>query len=88
MFFLRTPEHGLRIPSPSESLPGRAEPLPVPAVHFVSGAPLSTRNCSATRSISTAGIGMFAPKQSPGVTAALTMPSVSCAATDCMASAE
>ena len=31
MFFLRTPEHGLRIPSPSESLPGRAEPLPVPA---------------------------------------------------------
>jgi peptide-methionine (S)-S-oxide reductase len=28
------------IPSPSEALPGRAEKLPVPAKHFVSGAPL------------------------------------------------
>ena len=30
----------LRMPSPSEALPGRAEPLPVPDAHFVNGARL------------------------------------------------
>jgi len=30
----------LRIPTPAEALPGRAEPLPVPATHFVSGNPM------------------------------------------------
>ena len=30
----------LRIPSPEEALPGRAERMPVPARHFVNGAPL------------------------------------------------
>ena len=32
--------HKLRMPSPSEALPGRAEPLPVPDAHFVNGARL------------------------------------------------
>jgi peptide-methionine (S)-S-oxide reductase len=31
----------LRIPSPSEALPGRADKMPVPKTHFVNGAPLS-----------------------------------------------
>src|SRR3954470_13962679 len=30
-----------RMPSKEEALPGRAEPMPVPAKHFVNGAPLS-----------------------------------------------
>lgn len=30
----------LNIPSPKEALPGRAEPMPVPAHHFVNGNPL------------------------------------------------
>jgi len=30
----------LRIPTPEQALPGRPEPLPVPATHFVNGAPL------------------------------------------------
>ncbi|HWW94296.1 MAG TPA: peptide-methionine (S)-S-oxide reductase, partial [Vicinamibacteria bacterium] len=30
----------LRMPSPAEALPGRAERMPVPARHFVLGTPL------------------------------------------------
>ena len=30
----------LRLPTPEEALPGREQPVPVPARHFVSGAPL------------------------------------------------
>ncbi|MCI0571009.1 MAG: peptide-methionine (S)-S-oxide reductase MsrA [Myxococcaceae bacterium] len=32
--------HKLRIPSPGEALPGRSEPIPVPAKHAVLGTPL------------------------------------------------
>jgi peptide-methionine (S)-S-oxide reductase len=32
--------HKLQLPSPEEALPGRSERMPVPASHFVSGAPL------------------------------------------------
>ena len=32
--------HKLRMPSPDEALPGRAVRMPVPAKHFVNGAPL------------------------------------------------
>ncbi len=35
------PSHGL--PSPDEALPGRSERMPVPARHYVSGAPLEGR---------------------------------------------
>ncbi|HAM58190.1 MAG TPA: peptide-methionine (S)-S-oxide reductase, partial [Candidatus Rokubacteria bacterium] len=31
----------LGLPSPAEALPGRTEPMPVPAKHFVNGAPLT-----------------------------------------------
>jgi peptide-methionine (S)-S-oxide reductase len=34
------PSAKTRLPLPSEALPGRSTPLPVPASHFVSGAPL------------------------------------------------
>ncbi len=30
----------LKMPRPEDALPGRAEPMPVPATHFVNGAPL------------------------------------------------
>jgi peptide-methionine (S)-S-oxide reductase len=44
LFLRRSPmlfsSRKLRIPSPEEALPGRAEKMPVPAKHFVSGAPL------------------------------------------------
>ena len=33
--------HKLRMPTPAEALPGRAERMPVPARHFVNGHPLS-----------------------------------------------
>ena len=33
-------EQKLRIPEENEALPGRAQAIPVPATHFVSGAPL------------------------------------------------
>jgi peptide-methionine (S)-S-oxide reductase len=39
MLFFRDPRK-LRLPSPAEALPGRPTPLPVPAAHFVNGAPL------------------------------------------------
>ncbi len=35
-----TSRHKLAMPSPEEALPGRTEPLPVPAQHAVSGRPL------------------------------------------------
>jgi peptide-methionine (S)-S-oxide reductase len=35
-----SPSSKLKIPTPEEALPGRAEKMPVPPVHFVSGAPL------------------------------------------------
>jgi peptide-methionine (S)-S-oxide reductase len=31
----------LKVPSPSQALPGRAEPMPVPAKHYVLGTPLA-----------------------------------------------
>ena len=34
-------EQKLRIPSPDEALPGRAQPMPVPERHFVLGTPLA-----------------------------------------------
>lgn len=33
--------HKIRMPRPEEALPGRAEPMPAPARHFVSGHPMS-----------------------------------------------
>ena len=34
-------QRSLRMPSPTEALPGRAAPMPVPARHFVNGHPLA-----------------------------------------------
>jgi peptide-methionine (S)-S-oxide reductase len=39
-FFLHAPEK-LTLPTPEQALPGRAEPVPVPATHEVLGTPLS-----------------------------------------------
>jgi len=38
--FLRADPKKLRLPTPDEALPGRPDPMPVPARHFVAGAPL------------------------------------------------
>jgi peptide-methionine (S)-S-oxide reductase len=38
--FRRVDARKLRLPSPEEALPGRAEKMPVPAAHFVRGTPL------------------------------------------------
>lgn len=34
-------ERKLRMPTPEEALPGRAERMPIPSAHFVSGAPIA-----------------------------------------------
>ena len=38
--FRRVNPAELRVPAPEETLPGRPEPIPVPATHFVNGNPL------------------------------------------------
>src|SRR3972149_254216 len=36
-----SPSRSPSMPSPDRALPGRAEPMPIPARHFVNGAPLA-----------------------------------------------
>ncbi|HEY4395523.1 MAG TPA: peptide-methionine (S)-S-oxide reductase MsrA [Polyangia bacterium] len=47
-----------KLPAPGEALPGRAEKLPVPARHFVSGAPLEPPFPAGT-ALATFGMGCF-----------------------------
>ncbi len=48
----------LRLPSPSEALPGRPDPLPVPGVHFVNGARLQAPYPAGSE-FATFGMGCF-----------------------------
>lgn len=40
MFFRTVPEHKLRLPTPGEALPGRAEPIPTSTTHAVLNTPI------------------------------------------------
>ncbi len=48
----------LRMPTPQEALPGRPDPLPVPAAHFVNGAPLQPPYPAGSE-LATFGMGCF-----------------------------
>ncbi|NLY57877.1 MAG: peptide-methionine (S)-S-oxide reductase MsrA [Gammaproteobacteria bacterium] len=42
MFFRTVPEHKLRLPTPAEALPGRAEPIATSSTHAVLNTPIKT----------------------------------------------
>ena len=53
-----SPSRSPSMPSPDRALPGRAEPMPIPARHFVNGAPLAPPWPDVTRT-AILGLGCF-----------------------------
>ena len=55
----------LKLPTPAQALPGRAQPMRVPATHFVNGAPLEPRTVTCARR-SSAWAASGAPRKCSG----------------------